>query len=199
MVSGFWIKLQPFQVLLHLHLALFSFPVLWRKAKRAIFKSLQRLLGHQESSQCKVFLMTYGESNRNHMGNISAEIHTGRKRFRGQKYISFFSPLPKKEHLRQLEICEKCLVLSLGWVLVSSCLLFPLNLPRACMWRRCQRIGVDLRKNFLSLDLGWFKMGPFAKDILMRQCDGSFLVFPLWWFDKHGICVVIDPSENLTI
>lgn len=45
----------------------------------------------------------------------------------------FFSSLPKKEHLRQLEICEKCLVLSLGWVLVSSCLLFPLNLPRACM------------------------------------------------------------------
>ena len=69
------------------------------------------------------------------MDNISAEIHTGGKRFRGQKYISFFSSLPKKEHLRQLEICEKCLILSLGWVSVSSCLLLPLNLPRACMMR----------------------------------------------------------------
>lgn len=88
------------------------------------------------------------------MDNISAEIHMGGKRFRGQKYISFFFSLPKKEHLRQLEICEKCLVLSLGWVLVSSCLLFPLNLPRACMGMRCQRIGVDLRKNFLSIDCG---------------------------------------------
>lgn len=100
--------------------------------------------------------MTYGESNRNHMDNISTEIHTGGKRFRGQKYISFFSSLPKKEHLRQLEICEKCLVLSLGWVLVSSCLLFPLNLPRACMGKRCKRIRVDLRKNFLSVDLGCY-------------------------------------------
>lgn len=80
----------------------------------AIFKSLQRLLGHQKSSKCEAFLMTYGESNQNHMDNISAEIHTGGKRFRGQKYISFFSSLPKKEHLKQLEICEKCLVLSLG-------------------------------------------------------------------------------------
>lgn len=87
------------------------------------------------------------------MDNISTEIHMGGKRFRGQKYISFFSSLPKKEHLRQLEICEKCLVLSLGWVLVSSCLLFPLNLPRACMGKRCQRTSVDLRKNFPIVDL----------------------------------------------
>lgn len=53
----------------------------------------------------------------------------------------FFSSLPKKEHLRQLEICEKCLVLSLGWVLVSSCLLFPLNLPRACMGEGAKELG----------------------------------------------------------
>jgi hypothetical protein len=65
--------------------------------------------------------MTYGESNQSHMDHISAERHTGGKRFRGQKYTSSFFSLPKKEHLRKLEICEKCLVLSLGWVLVSSC------------------------------------------------------------------------------
>lgn len=34
--------------------------------------------------------MTDGQSNQNHMDNISAEIHMGGKRFRGQKYISFF-------------------------------------------------------------------------------------------------------------
>lgn len=40
--------------------------------------------------------MTYGESNPDHLGNISAEIHTGGKRFRGQKYISFFFSFAKE-------------------------------------------------------------------------------------------------------
>jgi hypothetical protein len=42
----------------------------------------------------------------------------------------------------------------LGWVLVSSCLLFPLNLPRVCVGRRSQQIRVDLRRNFLFVVLG---------------------------------------------
>lgn len=101
--------------------------------------------------------MTYGESNQNHMDHIYAERHTGGKRFGGQKYTlssSFFFPLPKKEHLRKLEICEKCLVLSLGWVLVSSCLLFPRNLQKACMGGGSfQQIKVDLSENLLSVGL----------------------------------------------
>lgn len=146
---------------------------------RAILKSLQRLRGHQKSSQCKAFLMTYGESYRNHMDNISAEIHTVGKGLEAKNIFLFFSSLPKKAHLRQLEICEKCLVLSLGWVLVSSCLLFPLNLPRACMGRRCQGLRQTEERTFCQQILDDNQNGTFFQGHFMRQSHGSLLVFPL--------------------